>query len=267
LKALTVFCLFVLSFAYFCSAKVIVVGKLTHEQNLPPGQPFDGTIVLENTAESDAEVRVYQTDYWFTADGLSRYDPPGTISRSNATWLSLSDEYITIPAGQRFPLFYQGNVPSDTSLSGTYWSMIMVEPVSDFSYDTIADADHRVRMGITTKTRYGIQVITNIGNEAEPVLEFINKDLKQTPGGPVLIIDVANTGSKVTRPKAWLEIYDGDANLIARFISKPTRIYPDCSVRHRFNLTGIENGSYRALVILDDGTTCAYGAQYDLVIQ
>ncbi len=267
MKASIIAVLLIFSLANFCMGKVIVVGSLTHEQDLAPGDTFSGTITLKNTADKDAGVRIYQTDYVFAANGISRYDPPGSNSRSNAAWISLSNEYLTIPAHERFSLFYQGTVPNDTSLSGTYWSIIMVEPVPDSRHDTLFDAATGVSMGVTTRTRYGIQVITNIGKAAKPALKFIGKTLKETPGGMVLQIDVANTGTKVVRPDAWLEIYDAKANLISRLRSQAKRILPNCSVRHIFNLSNVGKGSYEALVVLDDGANCAYGGQYSLVIE
>ncbi len=267
MKALTVACLLILGLADFCVGKVIVVGSLTHERNLDPGDTFNGTIVLKNTADRDEEVRIYQSDYLFDASGTSRYNAPGSSSRSNATWISLSNEYVTVPAHAQFSLFYQGTVPNDTTLSGTYWSMIMVEPTTSLRHDTVVDTTHNVSIGITTRTRYGIQVITNIGRQAKPVLKFVNKALEQKPTGMVLEVDVANTGNRVTRPNAWLEIYDGEANLVARVESQPLRILPDCSVRHRFNINSMNKGSYQALVVLDDGADCAYGARYNLVIE
>ena len=71
---------------------------MTQERQAKPGETYRGTIVLRNTGAAPAEAKVYQTDYSFAADGSNLYGAPGRLPRSNANWISLSRELVTIPA-------------------------------------------------------------------------------------------------------------------------------------------------------------------------
>ena len=66
------------------AASVSVVGGLTREIVLQPGARTEGCIVLRNNTDQPQEVKVYQTDYLFWADGRNEYGEPGATPRSNA---------------------------------------------------------------------------------------------------------------------------------------------------------------------------------------
>ena len=75
------------------------------------------------------EVKVYQTDYLFYADGSTYYGDPGTMPRSNTRWISFTPKQFTVPAGEEVTVRYTIQVPNDARLAGPYWSILMVEPV------------------------------------------------------------------------------------------------------------------------------------------
>lgn len=251
--------------ANFCQGRVIVVGSLTHERNLSPGDQFDGSITLENTETEYQDVKIYQTDYMFTSDGKSEYGEPGSCPRSNSSWLWISDNLVTLAPNSHLSIYYRGSVPNDPSLSGTYWSVIMIEPLNSSIRDTLIS--NNTRIAVTTVTRYAVQVITNIGDNSGQMLRFIDKRVKRTEDGVILEVDVQNDGIGYARPSAWLEIYDAQAKPIGRFESPRMRILPGCSVRHTFKIPDLGKGTYQALVILDDASDRIYGAQYGLVIE
>ncbi|MGQ9809958.1 MAG: hypothetical protein ACUVQ7_01270 [bacterium] len=265
MRSILIGCLFIMLMADLCQSRIIVVGSLTHETNLSPGEQFEGSIMLENTDPEYQDVKVYQTDYMFTSDGNCEFGEPGSCPRSNSSWISISDHLVTVPPNSHLVINYRGSVPNDPTLSGTYWSVIMIEPLGSSSRDMLVS--NGTTIAVTTVARYAIQVITNIGEDSDPILRFIGKNFKRTEEGMFLEVDVQNEGTSYARPSAWVEIYDEDARSIGRFESPGIRIFPGCSVRHSFRITNLARGTYQALVILDDASDQIYGAQYTLVIE
>ena len=108
------------------SAQIAVVGNAVDEHEAGPGQRYVSSITVRNLTAEPQPVRIYQTDYRFSADGTSNFDSAGTVRRSNAAWIKPSASSVTIPPLADVVLNYAVTVPAIDSLRGTYWSAIMV---------------------------------------------------------------------------------------------------------------------------------------------
>jgi hypothetical protein len=246
-------------------AGVRVIGGLAHEMKVNPGNTYEGIILLANDSEEPQEVKVYQTDYLFFCDGTNKYGEPGKLQRSNANWITFKPERLIIPGNGTTPINYTIKVPDDTSLIGTYWSMLMVEGIGKGSPESIRPEKGKVQLGIRQVIRYGIQVVSNIGETGSHQLEFIEtKLLAKEGGGKFLQIDIENTGEWIMIPMVWAEIYDEEGRYIGNFESSKMRIYPGTSVRHRIDLSDVPKGRYKALIIADAGGDYIFGASYTL---
>ena len=250
-----------------CFAGVSVLGGLTQEKILQPGEKFEGQITLQNTGEDAWLVEVYKKDYLFYADGTNIYGEPGSADRSNAGWLSVSPNRLTIPPNEKASVYYRIQVPENPDLSGTYWSMVMIEPASKTGRENIQDKDGKIKVGVQTVVRYGIQIVTNIGDSGSRKISFLDKKMIKQDEKRILQLDVENTGDRWLSPFVWVELYDGYGNRIGRFESLKKRIYPECSVRHEVDLSQVPQGNYKALVVVDNGDEHVFGAQYDLGIE
>ena len=282
MKKILCFFLFFVFLVDFSFAGVSVIGKLTREKTLQPGEKFEGVINLKNTGETSCRVNVYQTDYLFYADGSNIYGEPGSAVRSNANWLSVSPNRLTIPPNEMASVYYtvrvpqiqelasaynNVQVPESPDLIGTYWSMVMIEPVPETGPESIEDEAGKVKMGIQTKVRYGIQMVTNIGDTGARKIKFSDKKLIDQDGQKLLQMDIENIGERWLSPTLWVEIYDNYGAKVGRFESSKKRIYPACSVRHKVELTDVPKGKYKALVVADNGDEYVFGAKYDFGIE
>src|SRR3954463_6856780 len=79
------------------AAQIAVVGNAVDEHEAGPGQRYVSSITVRNLTAEPQPVRIYQTDYRFSADGTSNFDSAGTVARSNAAWVRPSASSITIP--------------------------------------------------------------------------------------------------------------------------------------------------------------------------
>jgi len=264
-----IICLFLFLFisANVSFAHISLIGSLTQEATLQPGEKFEGKITLKNTGETSWEVAIYKNDYLFYADGTNIYGEPGSVPRSNAGWLSVSPKRLTIPPDEMVLVYYTLQVPDNPDLIGTYWSMVMIEPTSETGPQILEDKEKKVKVGIQTKVRYGVQIITNIGDTGARKIQFLNRKLINQDGKKTLQLDVENTGERWLSPSLWVELYGKDGTNIGRLEGEKMRIFPSCSVRHKVDLTDVPKGEYKALVVLDNGDEYVFGAQYDLGIE
>jgi len=266
LRTIWIAALFTLIIAGAAHTNIAVVGGLSRISSAQPGEEIEHEIVLRNSGGADVLVHIYPTDYMFFADGRSVYGEPGTTERSNAAWFTLSSEWITVPARSEAAVYYRGRLPVGEPLSGTYWSMLMVEPVGAPDAQQVGGGDGRPGISVATQVRFGIQIITDVGETGAPDLRLFDRRLVADDGARVLEIDVENTGDRWVYPLTWVEIYDGAGGFVGRFESSRKRIFPGCSVRHEFDLSEVPRGKYTALVIIDNTDEYVFGAQYTLEI-
>jgi len=247
-------------------AGVTPVGDMTHEKDAKAGERYRQVIVVQNTDSQPAEVKLYQTDYSFAADGSTHYDPPGNMPRSNAKWVGLSRDLIKVPANATERIEYEVRVPAEKGLTGTYWSMIMVEPITKGSRES-AEALPDNTTAISQVLRYGIQVVTNIGKGGQTELTFANPRLVQEEGKRFFTIDVANTGQRSLRPALWLELYSDKGSPVGKFQGEARRLYPGTSSAYKIDLGQTPNGKYLGMVAADGTGDNLFGANVELEIK
>lgn len=243
-------------------ADISVTSSLSQFHDVVPGEGVENSISIRNSGSADAVIRLYQTDYLFFADGRYSYGEPGTVSRSNAAWITLSTHGLTIPAGETVAVPYEVRVPDDQNLFGSYWSAIMVEEV------TSPTPQGEGPVTVRTVVRYAVQVATEFGETGDSLLNFTNPSLLDTEaGGQLLQVDAENVGEQSIRASFYAELYDDQGALVARIDGRPRRTYPGTSIRQRFDLGPLVAGRYTALVVADGGGDELFGAQFTLNIE
>jgi hypothetical protein len=213
-----------------------------------------------NASATPQIARVYLTDYLFFADGSSRYDKAGSVPRSNAQWIQLGAQEVTVPPGATVPLQYTVRVPSADALTGSYWSVIMVEAAGAPGPAT------RGGLGLSTVVRYGVQVVTHLHDSGERRLTIQSGKLAPgANGGVALHLEIANTGERATKFDVTTEVFDSTGTVRSRAQQSRGLTYPGTSLLHRVELGELTRGSsYRAVVVLDAGSGNLSGAQYTL---
>jgi len=249
------------------NANVTVLGGLTREIEAHPGELISGTIDFSNNADEFAYVDVYQTDYLFFADGRTLYGDPGVVKRSNASWISFSPSRVAISAGGTASVYYEITVPADTELSGSYWSVLMIEPVSGDVVSRMGGNTDEISVGIKTIVRYAVQIITDIGETGKSSIRVTDNSLTTENGKRILHLDIENDGERRLSPAVWADLYRNDGTYMGRFESGRKRIFPNCSVRHHIDLSEVPKGAYTALMIVDNGDDQVFGANYEVRLE
>jgi len=246
---------------------VQVEGSLSRTLTLDAGGHAEGSIALRNVDAQVGNVRAYQTDYRFDATGNAWYDAPGTQPRSNANWISVTPRVLSVAPGEQAAISYVVQVPKDETLSGTYWSVIMVEPDSAPAAPLDANGK-RIAVGIRTVFRYAIQISVQIGRTGKADLQFADKRLVRQEGKCLLQIEVNNTGEQALQPTVWSEFYAAEGGKLAKRVeSQRLRLYPGCAGRFQLDLTDLPAGQYESLIVADNDDENVFGARYSLEIQ
>jgi hypothetical protein len=235
-------------------------GEATQVRSARPGDTYRGAIVVRNPGATVALVKLYQTDYSFSADGSNAFDAPGRSPRSNASWLRLNREQVAINPEGAATIDYQVQVPVDASLTGTYWSVVMLQELP------AAEASGQAREGVKLRQtlRHGIQIITEIGDTGRGELVFRNARLVGAGAQREFQVDLANIGERWLRADLWLELHDAQGKYVGRFPAPRRRTFPGTSVRNRIALAAAPAGRYLALLVADGGRDDLFGMQIEL---
>ncbi|WP_373508744.1 hypothetical protein [Thiocapsa sp.] len=249
-------------------AGVVLESALTFEKVSQSGEIYRGKLLLRNTEDTPGEAKLYQTDYEFSVNENIRYGEPGRLARSNANWIRLSRNQVTVPGNSTEVIEFEVKVPSGqgSALNGTYWSMIMVEPIDQRSAESMSDLEDG-SVQIKQVMRYAVQVVTHIGNTGSTGLSFTNPGLTTEGNEHIFAIDVENTGQRWVRPNLWLELYNESGKPIGKFEGPGKRLYPSTSARIKVQLGDVPTGKYLGLVVADGTGDDLFGANVELDIE
>ena len=248
-------------------AEISVRGRLTHELELLPGSTHSGTIVIQNVGNRTEEVKLYQTDYRSESPSFHHYEDAGTNQRSNSSWISFSPSRFTVPPDQSHTISYVLEVPMDESLSGTYWSVLMVEAIPPESPESIEADPDRPRVAVLQLIRYAVRLITHIDSTGTVEPEILGASLSLENGRPVLGVGLANTGTRSLKIDIWAEVYDVQGSLVARRDGSGSTLFPDSTREYRIPLHELARGEYTALVVIDAGDNNVFGASFPLRLE
>jgi len=246
-----------LFFPSFLQAGIVVVNGLTHLYEVVPGEVYRGVIELQNTKEKDQPVKLYQQDFHFNFKGEAFYEEPGSLGRSNAAWISVSPKYLILKGKEKTKISFEIKVPVGVPLTGTYWSVIMVEGEAPI------DKDH-LNKGLTIQTqlRYAVQIATTLGKSGERNLTFLDVNPVKEEGKWQLAVDIENQGDVLFKPAVTVELFDELGNQAGVFTAANRKLYPKTSSRFLLPLDGVKPGTYQVLILADCGEEDVFGINH-----
>lgn len=261
LKHLFLFGIFSVFISFVSHANIIVLNGLTHENEAQPGETYRGTIQIQNASEKTRSVRIYQRDYWFSCTGESKHDPAGTSERSNAGWISFNPELVELGPNETSTINFEVMIPGG-SLSGTYWSVIMVEGI--VPPDTTG---YSSGVTINTAIRYAVQIVTNIGETGTSDVQFLGMELGKEEETTLLHVALENTGERMLRPELILELFDEAGNSLGIVKADKRKTFPGTSVMITLRLEGIKPGNYNGVLVADCDDDHVFGTNVSFEIE
>lgn len=249
---------------YFAEAGIVVLNGLSHTYKVENGKVYQGKIAIENNGRQSQNVKLFLQDFSYQADGTLSYLPPHSNIKSNAEWIRMNTNLITLKAKEKTEVYYEITVPDHLSEPGSYWSVIMVEPVEDPK-----PADGSQGISITSVIRYAIQVITDFHAEkARPDLKFEGIKIEKENGRQFLNIAVANKGNLYCKPTVTIEIYHtSDGRKTGTFSGQAMGILPQTSKSFPIDIGKMPPARYSAVLMATDEDENAFAITTELEIK
>lgn len=238
---------------------VAILNGLAHEFTVVPGGVYKGKIELQNASETLQVVTINKADMTTAFTGETFYTDSITNNRSNMNWIRVNILNVTLSQDEKRSIDFEITVPNISNLSGTYWSVIMVEP-----RDPIHVQQDENGYSIKSKVRYAIQIVCNIGETGNPNLQFVGISQEKHQDKNYLQVNVQNSGQLLLKPILTLELFDEEGNELPIIKSERQRIFPNSSKKYIIEINGIKPGVYQGILIADCDTEGLFGVNITL---
>ncbi|UTX46958.1 WxL protein host-binding domain-containing protein [Chryseobacterium sp. MA9] len=248
----------------FLHAGIVILNGLTHSYKIENGKVYKGKVAIENTSNNPQSVKLFLQDFAYHADGTINYSALHTNKRTNGEWIKLNTNLITLKGKEKTEVFYEITVPNQARDSGSYWSVIIVEPVED-----IKPNDNKPGVNITSVIRYAIQVITDFETEkAKPDLKFESVKVEKQEGKQTVKIAIANNGNLYCKPTTAIEIYNRKTGeKVGTYSSLTMGLLPGTSKTFYIDISKIPPDKYKAAIIATDEEENAFALNVELEVK
>ena len=245
---LILFAVFLSLYPPITQAAVLVMSGLTEELNIQKGGTARGVIQLKNTGRKPKQVKIY----------LVEKSPTGAQKRhhrSNKNWINIGANKITIPPGGQRKINFKIRAPHNAQ-TGTYWSNLIVEPISSSSKEStlkkLPPVKNGFRVLMTTKTRYSIALMSHIGSGEAKYIFSAPKVAKDQQGRKVFSIAIKNVGNRHGYPKLSMDVFRKNGQRLASLKGAQRGLYPQAIKRFTIPVHTLKTGSYKTLITAED---------------
>ncbi|WP_223601576.1 WxL protein host-binding domain-containing protein [Chryseobacterium sp. GVT01B] len=248
----------------FLHAGIVILNGLTHSYNIENGKVYKGKVAIENTGSNPQSIKIFLQDYTYHADGTINYTALRTNTRSNGEWLKLNTNLVTLKGKEKTEIFYEITVPNQAMDPGSYWSVIIVEPIEE-----IKPSDSKPGVSITSIIRYAIQVITDFETEkAKPELKFESVKVEKMEGKQTVKVAIANNGNLYCKPTASIEIYNRKTGeKVGTYSSLTMGLLPGTSKTFYIDISKLPPAQYKAAIIATDEEENAFALNVELEVK
>ncbi|PIF47777.1 uncharacterized protein DUF3324 [Chryseobacterium sp. 52] len=248
----------------FLHAGIVVLNGLTHAYKVENGKVYKGKIAIENTGNKPQNVKLFLQDFTYQSDGSISYTSLHTNNRTNGDWIKLNTNLVTLKGKEKTEVYYEITVPNQPANPGSYWSVVIVEPVED-----IKPSDDKVGVNITSIVRYAIQIITDFETEkANPNLKFESVKIEKEDGKQMAKIAIVNNGNLYCKPTATIEIYNRKTGeRLGSYTSIAMGLLPQTSKSFHIDISKVPAAQYSAVIIATDEDENAFALNVELEVK
>lgn len=263
MKSIPIF-IVLLALSVYTKAGIVVNNGLSHIYQVTTGSVTAGEIALENTSATPQTVKIYLQDLSYNASGATFYCDPSGKPTSNAGWIKIQTQLVTLQANEKAVIPYEIHLPDSSLQKGSYWSTIMVEPTVDPGQGAAKAA-----ITIQSVVRYAIQIITNYQTaDLRPNIKFDSVSIKKTRDKRYAQVAITNTGNLYIRPTTQLELYDPKSGeKTGTYSSLPMSILPGNAKTFQIDISNAPPGKYSAVLMATDSADNAFALHIALDIK
>ncbi|MEJ2884483.1 hypothetical protein [Pedobacter sp. GR22-6] len=224
-----------------------------------PGETVTQVITFSNTSKTEMNFISSIKDWNRDSTGLKQYYPGGQLSSSNAKWLALSSNSVSLAPGETKEINLNLKIPNDSTSNRLSNSMLFFTQVK-----AQKSSARTANMGVDILFEMGIQVYHIPEGLSAGELEFLAfEERSQTNSADTtrkMAVKIKNTGS--INKDAYVRFELTNTSSGEEIQMKPVAIamLPNAEQWVNLNLPAKLKGKYLVVAILDAGS------QYDLKV-
>lgn len=234
-----------IAFSITAQANVTIINGLTKVNSGKPGENVQGEIIMINTSKTSQLIVFDFYDAIFSCEKDRAFEKDTMHSQSSKNWLNSTIKSMVIPAGEKFTYNYEIRIPSNKVINSTYWSVIMVsveQPVASREIDN--------QIGVDSKIRYAVGIITNVNEREATRIKFAKVDLaNKKTDAKRMMVKIENEGSYMEGVQLELEIYNSEGELVKKIKTDRNMVFPGFCREYSLNLQDIESGVYECVLV------------------
>ena len=262
MKTMTLTFISFLFYITVVSANVIVVNGLTHTFSGVSGQTFNGEVILVNPTDIDQRVLFSLNEALYKCETGRVFVAKASHINSSTNWFDGAVLDKVLAPKEKYVYKYSITVPNDAMLKGSYWTTLMI------------DVDKPVReevakgIGLSTKMRYAIRLLTDVNIKENVELDFSNIELKfnTQKNKRELAVNLVNKTVFIENVKLVLEVYDASGNKVLETATQRLAVFPKVCRDFKVDVSGLQDGNYQCIILANSREEFV-GANLNLIIE
>lgn len=227
-------------------ANVTILNGLTHIYSGKSGEVIYGEVVLINNSIDDQRVTFNLTEAIFSCSKNRFFSKDAKHPNSSTNWINdyLSDKVLA--PKEKYVYQFKIIIPKNAALQGSYWSVIMVNVEKPIKENLL-----NKQIGLDTKVRYAIGLVTNVNDYDDVEIDFKNIELNEKNDLKYLKVTIANESLFVEGVKLSLEVYNQEGIKVHEFKSDRNMAFPGFCREYLLDISVLASGSYECVLIAD----------------
>ncbi|MEP2279303.1 hypothetical protein [Maribacter sp.] len=229
-------------------SSVIVTNGLTHSYSGVSGDVISGEVILINNSTEEQRITFELNDIIFSCTQDRFFTSETTHSQSSLDWFNAELMEKTLRPKEKYVYRFTITIPEDQNLKGSYWSTLMVNVEKPIKEEALND-----KVGLDTKIRYSVALLTDVNLQDEVNIDFNTIDLNDLTinGKRKLDVKILNEGEFIEGVKLTLEVYNDNGDKIYEFETDRNMAFPGFCRDYILDLTSLEIGEYECVLIAE----------------
>lgn len=219
------------------TALEFTVAPVQQEILAAPGGVVEQPLAVLNRSDEPLTFDVTVWDWWYTDDG-HRFEPPGTLPTSAATWFTAHPRVLQLGAGETGKLVLHGSVPDDAPPGAFAVAFVEGRPLDDA---------RSAGLELRPAGRIGVLLMVRLEGAGSPAVSAGAPEVvSPTPSTPLeLRLPITNEGDVHTFVALKSVLRDDAGAVVGRVDARPLRTLPGQSRTLEATWTGaLEPGRY-----------------------
>jgi P pilus assembly chaperone PapD len=234
------------------SAQSVRIQPTVYDLHLSANESLTQSLTISNTSNKPVAFQIYLGDWLRDTTGGHQYFKPDTLSRSCASWITLSKNYVVVEPSKTEEITIKFKAPEDLEkMKQMKWAMLFLESAP--ATDEEVKQSKQLQTSVKQILRVGIHVYQTpptITKKGLKVLDLVSTNDNNTS----FDFSLLNTGDVMLQCKADMELTNVSDGKTYKLDKVEFPVFPDGKRKVHFNLPAdLPKGTYSILAKVDIG--------------